>query len=325
MMEEEKRKELEEKIKREMKSKPGTVVAFLILAAITVLSWIFADYLFGEQSIFNQNVAANATVNYLFQKIPAVIHTAQVIAICAFFHWAFRKILQATLSKKQRGITILKLLNNFLKYVVAIIGVLVVLGYWGVDTSTLLAGVGVLSLIIGLGAQSLIADIVAGIFIVFEDEFEVGDIIVVDGWRGTVDEIGIRATRIIDAGGNVKIINNSAISSVINQTQELSVAKVVVPIAYEESIERVEKIVRDNLPLLKKKIPLIIDGPIYKGVSNLGDSGMDLLFIAQCKENDIYDVQRGLNRELKLLFDEYEIDIPFPQIVVNTPNEKKGR
>ena len=86
-------------------------------------------------------------------------------------------------------------------------------------------GAGVLALIIGLGSQSLVADILAGIFIVFEGEFQVGDIVIIDGWRGEVKEIGIRTTKLVDVGGNIKIVNNSEIKTIINQTQELSLAK----------------------------------------------------------------------------------------------------
>ena len=83
-----------------------------------------------------------------------------------------------------------------------------------------------------LGAQSLIADIIAGLFTIFEGEYQVGDIVVIDGWRGTVEEIGIRSTRVVDSGGNTKIINNSEITTVINQTQHLSVVSTTISIEY---------------------------------------------------------------------------------------------
>ena len=196
-----------------------------------------------------------------------------------------------------------------------------ILGAWGVDTGTLLASAGIVSLVIGLGAQSLIADIIAGIFIVFEGEFQVGDIVIIDGWRGTVDEISIRTTKIIDWQGNIKIINNSEISSIINQSKELSVTTSVVAIDYRESIPRVELIIKDNLERIKNAIPEIVDGPYYKGVDSLGDSSVNLLFIATVKESDYFVVQRALNREIKLIFDENNVSIPFPQVTINQPEE----
>ena len=110
-------------------------------------------------------------------------------------------------SKKAK--TISRLLENFIKWVVFIASIFLIMAAWGADSIALLTSAGVLTLIIGLGSQSLVADILAGIFIVFEGDFQVGDIIIVDGWRGEVLEIGIRTTKLIDAGGNIKIVNNS--------------------------------------------------------------------------------------------------------------------
>ena len=156
-------------------------------------------------------------------------------------------------------------------------------------------------------------------FIVFEGEFEVGDIVVVNGWRGTVQEVGIRTTKIVDAGGNVNIVNNSQITSVINQTQEISVAKCEVGIEYGASIPKVEEVIKNNLDTIKNNIPAIVEGPEYKGVSALGESSVNLLLIAKCKEEDVFQVQRDMNREIKILFDDNGINIPFPQVVVNQP------
>lgn len=105
----------------------------------------------------------------------------------------------------------------------------------------ILAGIGILGLIVGLGAQPLIADVIAGLFIVFEKVFDVGDIIVVDGFRGTVKEIGIRTTQIVDVGGNVKIINNSDLKTIINMTNQLSLAICDLNIEYGESLKELKQ------------------------------------------------------------------------------------
>lgn len=228
-------------------------------------------------------------------------------------------------AKSNRSLTIVKLLESFVRWVIAIIAVFVVLNAWGVDTTTLLASAGILTLVVGFGAQSLVADIVAGIFMVFEGEFQIGDIVIVNGWRGTVSQIGIRTTKLVDSSGNVNIVNNSEITTVVNQTKDVSLAKCVIGIEYNESLPKVEVIIRDNLEEIKKNIPGIIDGPYYKGVEALNASSDDLLLVASCKEEDIYQVQRDLNRELKLLFDKHNINIPFPQVLVNQPVEIKSK
>lgn len=310
----------------ENKKKVKSVVKWILFALgliATGVALVFEPVLFGENSFFNQTIAENNVVNVLFQKIPALIRSVQIIVLSMAIYYLGNLLLNAMLGRSNRGVTIAKLCKSFLKWVIAIASLMLVLGAWGIDTTTLLASAGILTLIIGLGAQSLVADIVAGIFIVFESEFQVGDIVIINDWRGTVQEIGVRTTKIVDAGGNVNIVNNSEITTIINQTQEESLAKCVVGIEYGESLTRVELIVKDNLNKIKENIPAILEGPYYKGVTMLNASSVDLLFVAKCKEEDIFQVQRDLNREFKLLFDENGINIPFQQVVLNQPSEFK--
>ncbi len=292
-----------------------------ILLIGTVMTFIFHEEIFGENAIFNTEISTNAVLNALFGKIPALIRSVQIIAIAYVVSIALRGLLRLVLAHTNRGATIVTLVNSFIKYAVAIVALLMVLSAWGVDTGTLLASAGILGLVIGLGAESLIADIIAGIFIVFEGEYQVGDIIVVDGWRGTVEEIGIRTTRIVDTGGNKKIINNNDMRAIINQTQDLSLAKCIVGVEYGDSLERIEVVIRDNLDHIRENIPAIEDGPFYKGVDALNASSVDLLFVAKCREEDIFQVQRDLNREIKLVFDKNGINIPFPQVTVSELKE----
>lgn len=309
------------KKKKSESSKVGYYVTMGIFVAITITLYALSNYIFGEESVFNRAITGNSFVDTLYNKIPALFKTIQIITIAWVLIAVVRFVLIKILSRNKRGITIVKLLNSFIKYLIAIIAIMWILNAWGVDTATLLASAGILSLVVGLGAQSLISDIIAGFFIVFEEEYQVGDIVIIDGWRGTVDEIGIRTTKIIDWQGNIKIVNNSAISSVINQSKELSVTTCVVAIDYRESIPKVELLIKDNIERIRAAIPEIVDGPYYKGVDSLGDSSVNLLFIATVKEADYYVVQRALNREIKLLFDENNISIPFPQITLNQPDK----
>lgn len=302
--------------------KKSFIIKTVLLAVFTlavILSLVFSDALFGEASVFYNDISENSVVNAIYKKIPALIRSIQIIVIAVLISMAVRWLMRKSLARSKRGITIVKLLDSFIKYLIAIVALLMVLGAWGVDTATLLASAGILGLVVGLGAQSLIADIIAGMFIVFEGSYQVGDIVVIDDWRGTVDEIGIRTTKIKDAGGNIKVINNSAISSVINQTKNLSWASITVGIEYGESLERVENVIKDNLEDIKSKIPSIVEGPFYKGVASLGASSVDLKILAKCREEDIYSVQRELNRAVKLMFDKNNINIPFTQVVVNQP------
>ena len=305
----------------------GRIVWFIFFAAMvagTVLAIIFANQIWGPESMFNVTVSTNPFLQYMFQQfIPNAIRTLQIITVAIALWYVLALLAKLTFHSK-KGITIAKLLVNFLRWVIAIASLFLILGAWGADTTLMLASAGVVTLIIGLGSQALVADILAGIFIVFEGDFQVGDIVIIDNWRGEVQSIGIRTTRLVDAGGNVKIVTNSDLKSIINQTKELSVAKCYVGISYNDRIERVEKIISDNLAKIKDRIPAIVEGPFYKGVAELGASSVDLLFVAKCSEADIFQVQRDLNREIKILFDDNGINIPFPQVMVSYEDKSES-
>ena len=292
-------------------------VLFGVLVAGGIAILTLHNYIFGENSYFSQFTHANGFITYLIHNaIPNLCQTILIIGIAVVL--AFLISLLAKISfKSKKGQTLSKLFVSFLKWIIAICAIFFIVAAWGASTTITLASAGILTLIIGLGSQSLVADILAGLFIVFEGDFQVGDIVVIDGWRGEVLEIGIRTTKLIDAGGNVKIISNNEIKSIINQTQELSIAKCYVGISYSERIEKVEAVIADNIDKIKEKIPAILEGPYYKGVSELGDSSVNLLFLAKCKEDDIYQVQRDLNRAIKIMFDDNNISIPFNQLDVH--------
>ena len=307
----------------EKKSNKLNIILLIILMVITITLFVVDKYIFGEDSVFNKSLTTNEVINTIYKKIPAVLKTIQIITTAWVSIIVIKFILSKILNKSTRGATILKLFSSFIKYLISIIAIMRILNAFGVDATTLLASAGILTLIVGLGAQSLISDIIAGIFIVFEGEYQVGDIVIIDGWRGTVDEIGMRTTKIIDWQGNIKIINNSQISSVINQSKELSVTTCVVGIDYRESIPNVELLIKNNIERIKKAIPEIVDGPYYKGVDSLAESSVNLLFVATVKESDYYIVQRALNREIKLIFDENNVCIPFPQVTINQADVEK--
>ncbi len=307
------------------KTNVKTIIKWVVFALGiigTAVAFYFDSALFGENSIFNQSVSDNNFINAVYQKIPAVIKSLQIIILSIALDLIVHLVFSAIFRGSNRSITIGKLFESFIKWVIVIAAILFILSAWGVDATALLASAGILTLVIGLGAQSLVADIVAGVFMVFEGEFQVGDIVIINDWRGTVKEIGIRTTKIVDAGGNINIVNNSEITTVINQTQDVSLAKCIIGVEYGESLARVEQVIKDNIDGIKNNLPAIIEGPYYKGVNALNASSVDLLFVAKCKEEDLYQVQRDLNRELKMMFDENQINIPFPQIVLNQPTAK---
>lgn len=299
-------------------------IVFLVLfICASVVAIVFDSYIFGEQSIFNKDVTGIATIDFFYRAIPSIIRSVHIITVAMIAFWILKITLPRTVSKNNRTNTIIKLIHSLIKWVIFIITAIAILATFGVDTTTLIASAGVLTLIIGLGAQSLVADVVAGIFTVFEGNIQVGDVVYINDWRGTVQEIGLRTTKIVDWKGNVNVINNSKIEKIINLTQNPTMSESTIRVEYGESIDRVEKIIAENLPKIKEKVPTIIDGPYYWGVDELGDWGMKLFFAAQCTEDNRYATQRAINKELKKMFDENGIKVATPVITIEKTDENK--
>ena len=263
--------------------------------------------------------------------LVAAIDTVLIFSGAVVLSKIISLILALFTRKNNRSRTIHTLLSSLIKYIIAIVAIVVILVVWfGAEyIAGILSGLGILALIIGLGLQSLISDIVAGMFMVFEDHINVGDTVSIGGWRGMVKEIGIRTTVLVDIAGNEKIINNSNISDLVNMTNELSVAVVDVCFDYSENIPKVEEIIKNALPGIAKEFPAIKEGPTYLGVSELSNNAIFVKVVCKCDEGDRFQLQRDLLRYFKLLFDENHIAIPFNQITVSqrdniiTKNGKK--
>ncbi len=301
-----------------------TVLRWLVFvsALIICIAVLFKERFFDETSVFRYVIDGEWTKGLNIFAFTGGIMIVCVIATITMLVQRFLRLLSTTVGAK--GETICRMLRGFAKYVSIIITLYYLLSMLGVNTATLLTSAGILSLVVGLGAQSLIADVLAGLFLIFEGEFRVGDIVTVGDWRGEVLEVGVRTTKVKDADQNIKIISNSEIGGIINMTRQYSYACCDVGIEYGESLEHVEAVLRKELPNIKKALPSIQNGPYYKGVVSLGDSSVVIRIIAECKETDRVQLGRDLNRAIKILFDHYNIGIPFPQIVVNQPEKHKG-
>ncbi len=300
----------------------GVIIVVLILLLVCFPEQCFflkapqkeAIKLFNETYLRKYIPLHTETGGFDFMRLVALIF---MIACC----WAVYRIIMWIFSLirtgSRGGETLKGVLANVVRYAVVIFAIIFGLNILGADVLTVIAGLGILALIIGFGAQSLIEDIFAGIFILFEGRFYVGDIISVDGFRGTVRSIGIVSTQIADVGGNIRIMNNSDIRVLTNLSDVTSVAVSIVGIAYSADLLKAEKVVNDLLDQLPERYPeMFPKRPEYMGVENLSASSVDLKVTADVHESNIYNARRVLNRELKLALDENGIEIPFPQVVV---------
>ena len=222
-------------------------------------------------------------------------------------------------TENHRVRTVMTLTANLIRYIAILVIVIGVLSLLNVDMPTVLAGLGIIALIIGFGAESLITDVVTGFFILMDNQYNVGDIIEVGGFRGTVSEIGIRTTSLTDTGGNVKIINNSDMKNILNRSNNSSKAVTDFSIPYETDIEKLEEKIPALMDEILQKHPeLFKSRPVYLGVQSLSSSSVELRFVAEVGESDIYSGARILNHDLFVGFRRLGVECPFPQVDVHS-------
>lgn len=225
---------------------------------------------------------------------------------------------------ERREATLLKLLQNILTYVTYFIAILMILSTLNVKVGALLAGAGIVGLAVGFGAQSLVKDIITGFFIIFEDQFSVGDHVRIGQFEGTVEEIGLRTTKIKQWTGELHILPNGSIIEVTNFSLHNSVAVVDISVSYEEDIKRVEQIIQDYLVTVKDKFEDIVAEPQLLGVQSMGASEVILRVTAETAPMKHFPIARELRKEIKLCLDKHGIEIPYPRLVMYSRQEHEA-
>lgn len=259
------------------------------------------------------------SVNEVFKGISFDGKTLLSIVAMAALVISLEKIIIIFLSlfkntSKRMG-TLVTIFQSLISYASIIIIICWGLSMCGVNVSTIMASVGIVALIVGFGAESLIEDVITGFFMLFENQYNVGDILEVDGFRGVVTSIGIRTTCITDMGGNIKIINNSEMKNILNRSDNASRAVSEIDIPYSTDMDEFEPLLPEILErIYQKHSDKMKSVPVYLGVSEFKSSGVTLKFYVEVEEKNIYSAQRLLNRELFQEFKKINIEIPFTQI-----------
>ncbi|MBO5420405.1 MAG: mechanosensitive ion channel [Clostridia bacterium] len=287
-------------------NKKGVGVLVLLVAILIVIIGLFniSRLTFIPEAI-RESVSTFIGIYYSKSIVSSITFEAVGAALLTLFAtWVIASIVKFITNnikyKKNRAETLHQLVGKLVVYAIYIVGAIVALGCLGVNTTAILVSAGVVGIIVGFGAQSLIEDIITGLFIILEGEFAIGDIITIDGFRGEVKTIGLRTVSIEDLGGNVRIINNSEISSLINLSDNTSVAVVNVPVSYEDSLEKAEAAVKEALSELPSEYPDIFkEAPVYKGVDQLIETHFELMVVANVAEENIYNARRIMQREIR--------------------------
>ncbi len=218
---------------------------------------------------------------------------------------------------KRKSKTINGLINNIIKYFIVIVDVIMILDIFGIDTKTLIASLGVVGFVAGLAVQDTLKDFVAGVSIILENQYNVGDTITVKDFRGEVISLGIKSTKIKAYTGEVMIIPNHLIEHVINHSVDKSLAIVDIPVSYNTDINKLENVLNKLFDKLGNSIDGVTGSIKVLGLESYDDSSISYRVVADTIPMKHYQVERELKKVIKLELDKNGIEIPFPQVVVH--------
>ncbi len=228
----------------------------------------------------------------------------------------------------QRANTMGTVLRSVSTGVIAVIVVLMVLAELGLNITPLLASAGILGVALGFGSQSLVKDFLAGLFMIVEDQYGVGDVIDLGEAVGSVESVGLRVTRLRSLDGTVWYVPNGQVQRVGNQSQGWARAVLDVGVAYDEDIAHVQTIlgrVGAELRGDPEWAPLVMEDPEVWGVEALSADSVVVRLVVKTVPLEQWKVARELRHRIKAAFDEAGIEIPFPQRMVWMRDERGDR
>jgi len=217
--------------------------------------------------------------------------------------------------RRLRAETIGSVLRSIASFVIFGVAFVMCLAELGFELGPILASAGVAGVALGFGAQSLVRDFLAGIFMILEDQYGVGDLIDTGEAIGTVEEVSLRVTRLRDGSGVVWYVRNGEILRVGNHSQGWSTGIVDVSVAYTEDIPRVQELIKVTAETLCDEDEWrerILDDPVVAGVESVTGNAVTIRVIVKCTPNDHLAVQRELRERIKEAFDREGVQIPVP-------------
>ena len=281
------------------------IVQLLKLIATIVMIAVFV-FLLGQNEL-----EGNSVINFILHgswkrevnelSIAAIIILVFYVLLLILVKNIILQILRPMVSAKGR--TIISMISSLFEYIVIIVSFFICLSYVGFDTGLLITSASILSLAISLGSKDLVADIISGIFIIFEDDFHIGDHIEVNGFKGKVLDIGVRSTKLINSSGNIKSIDNQNMKNITNYSKEDSRIFINLKISNTQSLDEIEAMLNRELPKVKDQIPEIKSGPHYFGVNEIGYHWVQICISALADQNDVNNIISELNRVLYDIFE----------------------
>ncbi len=223
--------------------------------------------------------------------------------------------------EEKRARTLSALLKTIIRYTIYFLAAVLILQEFSIDTTSIIAGAGIVGLALGVGAQGLVKDIITGFFIIFEDQYAVGDYIVSESMAGTVEELTFRVTKLRDASGVLHIIPNSAISRVSNYTRGQMQAVINIPVAYEADIDKVIALLGEAAREIAR-MPEVQDGPKVIGVVDMKPGEVIVRVVAKTIPLEQVKVETAFRHKAKVLFE--RAGVPAPGLPL-PPGRQEGK
>ncbi len=248
--------------------------------------------------------------NNIHEIVIYIILGILIYKIISFFttRWT-RKV------NNKRKATIQKLIRNIFKYVIIILVTVQILGTLGINVTSIAAGLGIAGVIIGLALQDLMKDILVGLSIIFEEQFDVGDFVEINGFSGTVIDLGLKSTKIRSVENIERTISNRNIAEVTNYSKENVKAKISIPVSYEVESTKVDKVIDNIVKRIEKEVELV--GKIENwGLNNFNSSNMEYVILVPVKAKNQWEAKRMAKRIIKEEYDKENISIPYNIIEV---------
>lgn len=255
-----------------------------------------------------------------------IFGVSMVIIISSLLIKIFNGIISRILIKGKttyevkRRKTIIDLFQSIFKYIIWIFAGLIILDFYGVDTKSLIASLGVAGVVLGLALQDTVKDFISGISLILENYLAVGDTVTYNNFTGEVIELGLRVTKIKAPNGEVLVVANRNIDTIINASQKKSHLLIEIDTAYEDETKKVEKVLNDVLKsAIKDKI--ILPDSEYLGINELGAHSVKYLINVHCDQTKRYIVKREILKRVKLAYEKNNLKIPYNQIEVHHGND----
>ena len=228
---------------------------------------------------------------------------------------------QKTLLNESRRRTLSSLVNSVILYAVYFIAVTMLLETFGVRTGSILAGVGVIGLALSFGAQNLVRDVISGFFIIFEDQYNVGEVVRIGAVTGVVEKLELRTTQLREWTGQLHTIPNGEVREVANFNRGEMAAVILLSIAYEDDIDRAMEVLQEVGQKAREEFEVITQDPVIHGVTELGDSHVGLRVVIKTRPGEQWAIEREMRKRYKQALDREGIEIPYPRRVTIVKKE----